>query len=197
MERLQKMSSFRFVSTVSPNVVGSFGFKKVDTNTVTDIDGNVYSTVKLGNQYWMQENLKVTKLNDGTPIPEVIDNTDWSNLSSIGRYSRWGQIYNGYATQSNKLAPAGWHVPTTSDWNILLSQQWPPAQFLMETSGFNATRCGYRDSNGEILGGYVDFSYWGDDLYYYYWCQWYNDVFRYGGPGDDPRNGRELRCIKD
>ena len=188
------MSSFRFVSTVSPNVVGSFGFKKVDTNTVTDIDGNVYSTVKLGNQYWMQENLKVTKLNDGTPIPEVIDNTDWSNLSSIGRYPQWGQIYNGYAIQSNKLAPAGWHVGTTSDWNILLSQQSPVAPFLMETSGFNATHCGIRYPDGHINTSW-HYNYWDISMKFYMWYDWSTEVSI--NSTDDKRVGMVVRCIKD
>jgi len=97
--------------------------------TVTDIDGNVYNTVVIGNQEWMLENLKVTKYRDGTPIPYVTDNIEWINLSTdayctydnnVSNADTYGYLYNWYAVNDScGLAPAGWHVPTDDDWKEL------------------------------------------------------------------------------
>jgi len=97
--------------------------------TVTDIDGNVYQTVKIGNQVWTVENLRTTRFNDGAAIPEVTDNSAWSNLTTPGYcyYSndsaanavKYGALYNWYTVNTGKLAPAGWHVPTDAEWDTL------------------------------------------------------------------------------
>jgi hypothetical protein len=75
--------------------------------TVTDIDGNVYNTVNIGTQVWMKENLKTTKYNDGSSIPNVTDNATWSGLSSpafcwynndaTNYKATFGALYNWYA----------------------------------------------------------------------------------------------------
>lgn len=97
-------------------------------NTVTDIDGNTYTTVKIGTQVWMAENLKTTKYNDGTPIPYSIKMSDWAALSTPGycfydndaanKYV-YGALYNWYSVNTGKLAPSGWHVPTDDEWTTL------------------------------------------------------------------------------
>jgi uncharacterized protein (TIGR02145 family) len=100
--------------------------------TMTDKDGNVYKTVTIGKQTWMAENLRTTKYNDGTAIPNVTENTAWSGLST-GAYcnylntfdndyefiATYGRFYNWYAVNSGKLAPTGWHVPTDAEWTTL------------------------------------------------------------------------------
>jgi uncharacterized protein (TIGR02145 family) len=98
---------------------------------VTDIDGNVYKTVKIGDQIWMAENLKTHKLNDGTPIAYVTADITWSDLNStepmmcyydndVDKYmDKFGALYNFYAVQTGKLAPQGWHIPTDADWQKL------------------------------------------------------------------------------
>lgn len=98
--------------------------------TVTDVDGNVYKTVKIGDQVWMAENLKVTRLNDGTAI-SFVDKADlWSdqNISvpmfcyydnDPANIDKYGLLYNWNVQASKKLAPKGWHVPTEDDWNKL------------------------------------------------------------------------------
>lgn len=98
--------------------------------TLTDIDGNIYKTIKIGTQTWMAENLRVTHGRDGTPIPNVTDNTLWTNSSS-GAYCVYnndtknlpiyGAIYNGYCALQLPLAPTGWHIPEDTEWNTLIS----------------------------------------------------------------------------
>jgi len=96
---------------------------------VTDIDGNIYNVITIGNQVWMKENLKTTKYNDGTSIPLVTDATTWTNLATPGYcwYNNdattykaiYGALYNWYTVQMGKLCPAGWHVPTDNEWTTL------------------------------------------------------------------------------
>jgi uncharacterized protein (TIGR02145 family) len=104
-----------------------------NSGSITDVDGNVYQTVKIGNQEWMAENLRVTKYNDGSAITKITDKTAWSSCSNTNSpaycyYSnttntdsikKFGVIYNWNVVNTDKLAPAGWHVPDTTDWNIL------------------------------------------------------------------------------
>jgi len=96
--------------------------------TVTDIDGNIYITVKIGTQVWMAENLRTTKYNDGTSISYVTTNSDWAALSTPGysfcnndaaNKSMYGALYNWYTVNTGKLAPTGWHVPTDAEWTTL------------------------------------------------------------------------------
>ena len=97
--------------------------------TVTDIDGNVYHTVKIGTQVWMAENLKVTHYRNGDQIITIEDGVIWDYLNH-GAYCIYdhapsnaviyGNLYNWHAVNdSRKLAPEGWHIPTDEEWNIL------------------------------------------------------------------------------
>lgn len=95
---------------------------------VVDVDGNVYGTIRIGSQIWMAENLRTTRLNDGTPIPLVTDDREWGNLRGPGycwpgndaaNRDAYGVLYNWHAVGTGKLAPAGWHVPTDEEWRVL------------------------------------------------------------------------------
>jgi uncharacterized protein (TIGR02145 family) len=99
---------------------------------LVDIDGNSYKTVYIGKQQWMAENLKVTKYNNGNIIPNVQDNTDWSNLTTdawstinndLSNNTRFGKLYNWFAVSAitNNVCPTGWHVPTNAEWDILIN----------------------------------------------------------------------------
>ena len=99
--------------------------KELETGTVTDIDGTTYQTVKIGDDWWMSENLNVTKYRDGTPITAIAveDDSLWS-IQTDGACSyidtRYGRLYNWFAVTSNReIAPAGWHIPTDAEWKAL------------------------------------------------------------------------------
>jgi len=101
----------------------------ISENPVTDIDGNVYKTVKIGKQVWMAENLKVTRYRNGDEIRNVTDNTEWKNLvtgawcfyNNVAENGvKYGKLYNWYAvTDSREIAPGGWHVPSSEEWDKL------------------------------------------------------------------------------
>jgi uncharacterized protein (TIGR02145 family) len=99
------------------------------TGTISDIDGNYYTTFTIGTQTWIAQNLKTTKYKDGTAIPLVTDNTDWSNLITSGYCwydnneaiykNTHGALYNWYTVNTGNLCPNGWHVSTDADWTTL------------------------------------------------------------------------------
>jgi len=99
------------------------------TSTVSDVDGNSYNTVQIGNQCWTQSNLKVSKYRNGDSIFTGLGSTDWSS-SSVGAYAiyendtvnngLYGKLYNSYAVFDTRgLCPTGWHVPTDGEWTSL------------------------------------------------------------------------------
>ena len=111
----------------------SVGTMYGDTVTiVTDVEGNIYNTVKIGTQLWMLENLKTSKYNDGSSIPYVTDPLQWGNgfvlttpqfcwyNNDINNKNIYGGIYNWLTVSTGKLAPLGWHVPSHSEFGILL-----------------------------------------------------------------------------
>lgn len=145
-----------------------------DPTTVTDIDGNVYRVVKYCGKLWTVENLKTTRYNDGTVIPTGFSNASWSALTT-GAYAiyndvavndaAYGKLYNWFAVNTGKLAPAGWHVATEADWSELIQCQggfnvaggklkstsslWnSPNTGADNSSGFGALPGGFRSTTG-------------------------------------------------
>lgn len=98
------------------------------TGTVTDADNNIYKTVKIGNQWWMAEDLRVKKYRNGDYIIQIqTDTALWSN-DSQGAYcdnkdiagNLIGRFYNWYVvTNSKNIAPDGWHIPSDDEWKQL------------------------------------------------------------------------------
>ncbi len=156
---------------------------------VEDIDGNIYKTIKIGNQTWMAENLRTIHYRNGDPITNVKDKAQWINLSTgayfninntnnIDTIATFGRLYNWFAVIDNrKLAPIGWHIPTNDEWSILgdylggasiasskLKEigivHWLSPNVAENNSGFTALPAGYRShSNGDY--GYIGmYGYW-------------------------------------
>jgi uncharacterized protein (TIGR02145 family) len=102
----------------------------VNAGNVTDIDGNVYQSVRIGDQVWTTENLRVTKYKDGSLIPLDTSKVTWNytttpkycfynNTTNTDSIKKFGALYNWYVVNAKKLAPTGWHVPSDSEWTIL------------------------------------------------------------------------------
>ncbi len=90
-----------------------------------------YPIVKIGNQWWMAENLNAAKYRDGSVIPNVTNASTWSSLSTGAKcyYNNdtslyagpYGSLYNWFAvTDTRGVCPSGgWSVSTNSEWNIM------------------------------------------------------------------------------
>ena len=144
---------------------------------MSDYDGNTYQTVKIGSQWWMAENLKVTHYNDGFPVGFAENSTDWLNVTggcyafydnATGNIATYGLLYNWAVVgpfNSHNIAPSGWHVPTDDEWTTLTdylgsaagsklagnAALWRNGVLENNTafgeSGFSALPAGFRDSD--------------------------------------------------
>jgi uncharacterized protein (TIGR02145 family) len=166
---------------------------------VTDVDGNSYQTVQIGTQCWTQSNLTVSKYRNGDNIPNITDNTQWSqtNTSNTGAWcnynndanngTTYGKLYNWYAvTDSRVLCPTGWHVPTDAEWSNLenhLGGSTVAGGAMKSTTGWTAPNTGATNSSGftGLPGGYRgdggDFFYLGTSSDW-----WSSSVSSYGTP---------------
>jgi uncharacterized protein (TIGR02145 family) len=107
-----------------------------NAGNVTDTDGNVYQTVRIGGQVWTVENLRVTRYRDGSAISLDTSTATWasdnvattpmfcyySNTTNADSIKKYGALYNWYVVSPanlKKIAPAGWHVPTESEWEVM------------------------------------------------------------------------------
>jgi len=124
-----------YIRSYATNIVGTgYGNERVITMpdaTVYDPDGNPYSSVTIGSQTWLTENLKTTKYANGENIPNILNTGDWLNATSgawcyfenISDYEvPYGKLYNWFTvTDSRNVCPAGWHVPTDAEWQTLIA----------------------------------------------------------------------------
>ena len=146
---------------------------------ISDIDGNTYNTVEIGNQCWFQENLKVSHYSNGVEITLITDNSIWSNLgdnntdkaycwfnNDINNKPTHGALYT-YAAATNGdnsgndvqgACPDGWHLPNTTEWNTLIDfvGGWAHAGGAFKETGlttWNSPNDGATNSSGLTVHG--------------------------------------------
>jgi uncharacterized protein (TIGR02145 family) len=201
--------------------------ERVNGQTVSDADGNIYTYVKIGNQIWLATNLKTTKFNDGTEIPLVTGEKMWKDLNTpaycwfnndISNKAVYGGLYNWYAVSTKKLCPKGWHVPTGAEWNTLIAfigreetagdklketgtDHWKSSlNFATNEYDFTALPGGMRLASG-------DFPLFGNS-YCVWWSAtgsgtkaWNRGLFfsssRIFSGNEDKKSGFSVRCLKD
>lgn len=191
-------------------------------STVTDIDGNVYKTVSIANQCWMKENLKTSRLNDGSSIRTGLSDTTWETTtnSAYSIYNNnniydniYGKLYNFHAVKTGRLCPVGWHIPSKTEWTTLID-------YLGGTN--NAGRSmkstnGWNPNNGDNYSGFTalpggtrgNLIYSGLGTQGWFWSSsikntdfaWFLDIYSdtwYAGFGNGSYiYGLSCRCVKD
>jgi len=123
---------------------------------VTDIEGNEYTTIIIGEQEWMAENLKTTKFSNGTDISYPGSDTNaWENNtnSAYASYDNdninketYGALYNWHAVNDNNgLCPEGWMVPSDNDWteltNYMMAEHGIPNSDVVNGAGNALKSC--------------------------------------------------------
>jgi len=88
---------------------------------IYDYDGNAYDTIRIGEQVWMQENLKSLHYADGTTITNVyVYDDDEANADIYGRLYPWDDVMNGSTKEEAQgICPDSWHVPSLGEWDEL------------------------------------------------------------------------------
>ena len=128
---VNKSSLSMVTNSVSEWAVDENVYSVKEEATKKDIDGNIYTIVKIGTQTWMVENLKTTRYRNGDPIgtttPATLDISaestpkyHWAYAGYESNVSTYGRLYTWYAaTDSRGICPVGWHLPTESEWTTL------------------------------------------------------------------------------
>lgn len=175
---MQKKNSYLLILVTFVLLLSNGCKKEGVPETITDVDGNVYHTLKIGTQVWLLENLKVSKYRNGDIIPNVTDNSAWSMLSTgalcdidelPANSLTYGKLYNWYAvTDNRKIAPDGWHIPSEAEWATLIAflggesvaggklretgtEHWlSPNSTATNSSGFTGLGTGYCKVNGDF-----------------------------------------------
>jgi uncharacterized protein (TIGR02145 family) len=216
---LENLSAGNYIVTITDNAGQTHTDSVSLCDVLTDIDGNKYSTVKIGEQVWMKENLKVTHSPDNTPIQSSIYQNDSLNLEIHGRLYSWNAAMNGSKEEGAQgICPNGWHIPSDEEIKILeitlgmtrqeadMNNIWRGVNIgtqLKEngTSGFELKLSGRCSGTGSFSYidrvGYFWSSTESGDNYAWRRCldKYANDVGRYNTFSKS--YGFSIRCIKN
>jgi uncharacterized protein (TIGR02145 family) len=138
-----------------------------NTTEIIDGDGNVYESVTIGNQVWLNKNMMSTTFMNGTSIPSTTPYnvnlgvttkagpTQWPVSYSESKVSTHGRLYTAAVAISNlKICPNGYRVPTVSDFEILSEYAGVGAIGLKVPNVFGGTCCGYTNYEGDNSLGF-------------------------------------------
>lgn len=192
--------------------------------TVQDIDGNVYETVKVGNTWWMTENLRTTRMRNGTAIQLFEANAEWVSAADpayswqdndSSKDDTYGKLYNYHAACCD-ICPTGWRLPNINEFSALAGiyglpygkyirsvEGWPTSDLKSNNqSGLNFLPSGGRaGSNGNFVEANESSAVWTG----------YKDSFGLPyiglifsqldglsvGVSTNPRDGFSVRCVKE
>ena len=179
---------------------------------IKDYDGNVYKTIKAGSQIWMAENLKATHYLNGEAIPNVKESKQWDALTS-GAYSdpsnkpekaeKLGRVYNWYViADERQVCPAGWHVPSESEWQVLVGYlAQTPGSKELNSKLFAVLQEDFRGYGGDFSGnGYGGGGWWSStpahtEIAYFHGINY--DTASKNRLEGRKNFGYSIRCIKD
>jgi uncharacterized protein (TIGR02145 family) len=206
----------------------TLSFTTKSNTSVTDFDGNVYNVVTIGTQTIMAENLKATHYRDGSAVTYVENNTTWHGMTT-GAYCwynndqytnkiTYGALYNSKAAlDTRKLCPAGWHIPSGTEWTTLMNYlggepvaggklkeactiHWlTPNQGATNSSGFTGVPGGAREDDGTFGNMFMYGTWWSSDGWPSAYEMMYNNTDFHGFTlfQGTERLGFSVRCIKD
>jgi uncharacterized protein (TIGR02145 family) len=200
----------------------------------TDYEGHIYCTVRLGKQEWMNRNLETSYFSNGDKIGTTGIPTQNTEQEDKPVY-QWAFIYNDYpdylddygrlytwytATDSRKICPAGWHLPSIDEWNELLvhlggdeltsanfrgsiNSNWESQLSTGATEGsFHAQLAGLRTVTGQFQYGSYYGTYWWSATEatsansYTVFCR-SSDIEKVIQTDNNKKNGFSVRCVKD
>lgn len=175
--------------------------KKDKRYLITDPrDGQTYKTVQIGNQIWFAENLRYS-----IALPQVADSVTWNGLTSAAwcyyqndsaNNDVYGKLYNWYAVNEKDLCPAGWHVPSKSEWEIFNASTANSSRVISIPVSQGGCRGFLSEFYNMDVGGYWWSSTPDTGTVAHDWST-SNSGFTFNENVTEKRVGYSVRCIKD